>query len=59
MQLDISVVSSSVMFTLDDMYKAYKAGMNRGSEVARAVVQQNDKLIKEDDFIMFIRKHYC
>ena len=53
-QLDIPVV----MFTLDDMHKAYNAGMNRGSDVARAVVQQNDKLIKADDFITFMRKHY-
>ena len=58
-QLDIPVVSSSVMFTLDDMHKAYNAGMDRGSDVARAVVQQNDKLIKADDFITFMRKHYC
>ena len=33
--------------------------MDRGSDVARAVVQQNDKLIKADDFITFMRKHYC
>jgi hypothetical protein len=56
---NIPVVGSSVMFTLDDMHKAYNAGMDRGSDVARAVVQRNDKLIKADDFITFMRKHYC
>jgi hypothetical protein len=58
-QCAIHDVSSSAVFTLDDMHKAYNAGMDRGSDVAKAVVQQNDKLIKADDFITFMRKHYC
>ena len=57
-QLNIPIVGSGVIFTLDDMHKAYNAGMDRGSDVARAVIQQNDKLINADDFITFMHKHY-
>ena len=57
-QIAADSINYSVTYTIEDMYKSYVVGMNRGSDVANAVFQQNDKLIEEDDFETFMLKNH-